>query len=91
MQLKWPKFQKPKDESMGWTKHILSKLQSLYFVEFALSSLNFYDSDLHTIIIEVEICHFTSRVYLSFEIKYFLSGKLWLIAKFDNVLPKSTI
>ena len=26
--------------------------------------------------IEVEICHFTSRVYLSFEIKYFLSGKL---------------
>ena len=21
MQLKWPKYQKPKDENMGWTKH----------------------------------------------------------------------
>ena len=39
------KIPKPKDENMGWTKHILSKLQSLYFVEFVLSSLYFYDSD----------------------------------------------
>ena len=24
-QLKWPKYQKPKDENMGWTKHISMK------------------------------------------------------------------
>ena len=27
MQLKWPKYQKPKDENMGWTKQKL-KLES---------------------------------------------------------------
>ena len=39
-QVKWPQYQKPKDENMGWTKHVTAASQKISDTE-ALSHLNY--------------------------------------------------
>ena len=36
-QLKWPKYQKPKDENMGWTKQKLKHHNSIVFADMVFN------------------------------------------------------
>ena len=51
--LKWPKYQKPKDENMGWTKHYFHKVSFSrdVFVDFV------YNSTLQCLALQLTFIH----------------------------------